>query len=129
MSDFSLASGTGAAVVLGAVFLPTIVAAARGARDNHMGGILALNLVAAACWLGSSYLGLAALAALPVVGLMSFALMAWAFIAPGRVQDRVANQRHAELLAALRAAQRTEPEPGSPEAKQAYWDTPLKAAR
>ena len=77
MSDVSSLAGGSVVVVLGAVLLPSVVAVARGLRDNHMGGIVLLNSVGATCWLGSSFLGLAALAALPVIGLMFFALMAW----------------------------------------------------
>ena len=101
-----------------AAFFPTVVALVRGARDNHTGGIVLLNLLHAAASGASSLLGLAALAILPFSGLVFFALMAWAFIAPGRVADREERQRHHELLAALRGPQAAAASDG----KSAYWD-------
>jgi hypothetical protein len=90
--------------ILGAMFFPSIIAIIRGARKNHLGGILVLNLLSIAATIGASALAaLLGAAVLPLSGFVLFALTAWAFAAPGRVEDRERRQRHQELLAALQA--------------------------
>ena len=88
-------------ITLAAIFFPAVVAIVRGLHDNHMGGIIFINVLNAIGTVASTFLGLASLAVLPLSGLVFVALLAWAFIAPGRVADRLAKQRHQELLAAL----------------------------
>jgi energy-converting hydrogenase Eha subunit C len=70
-------------VVLIAMFFPSVTAVIRGRRDNHMGGIVLMNLMMAVALGASSYLDLAAIATLPACGLVFFGLLACAFIAPG----------------------------------------------
>jgi hypothetical protein len=89
-----------AGVLLVAALAPTIIAMIRGARENHLGGILVLNVMVTAATFFSS-LGLAAIALLPVTSAGYLLVLAWSFIAPGRVADREAAARHRELMAAL----------------------------
>jgi hypothetical protein len=91
------------AVILAAMFFPSLVAIIRGARKNHLGGILVLNAASIAATIAGDMLAtLIGVAIMPLSGLALFALTAWAFAAPGRVADREARQRHHELLAALK---------------------------
>ena len=93
------------AVILAAMFFPSLVAIIRGARDNHLGGILVLNAASIAATIAGDMLAtLIGVAIIPLSGLALFALTAWAFAAPGRVANREARQRHHELLAALKGA-------------------------
>jgi hypothetical protein len=93
------------AVILVAMFFPSLVAIIRGARDNHLGGILVLNAASIAATIAGDMLAtLIGVAIIPLSGIALFALTAWAFAAPGRVANREARQRHHELLAALKSA-------------------------
>jgi hypothetical protein len=90
------------AVILAAMFFPSLVAIIRGARKNHLGGILVLNAASIAATIAGDMLATLIGVAMPLSGLALFALTAWAFAAPGRVANREARQRHHELLAALK---------------------------
>jgi hypothetical protein len=103
-STQALGGGIWLAVIIGAMFFPSIVALIRGARENHLGGILVLNLLSIGATLAASVLAtLIGVAMLPISGFVLFALTAWAFAAPGRVADRERRQRHQEVLAAIGA--------------------------
>jgi hypothetical protein len=52
--------------LLVAALAPTIIAMIRGARENHLGGILVLNVLVTAASFFSSLLGVAAIALLPI---------------------------------------------------------------
>jgi hypothetical protein len=108
-----------AGVLLVAALAPTIIAMIRGARENHLGGILVLNVMVTAASFFSSLLGLAAIALLPITSSGYLLVLAWAFIAPCRVADREAAARHRELMAALQG--KPLPAPAPPPAPAPAW--------
>ena len=73
------------AVILAAMFFPSLVAIIRGARKNHLGGILVLNAASIAATIAGDMLATLIGVAMPLSGL-----------------NREARQRHHELLAALK---------------------------
>ena len=78
----ALGGGTWLAVILAAMFFPSIVAVIRGARENHMGGIVVLNLLSVAAVIaGGALAALIGVALLPLSGVVLFFLTAWAFAA------------------------------------------------
>src|SRR5262245_36943611 len=108
MSNSQLATALIACAVLFVAFLPIVVSVCRGLRENHMGGIVLLNLAQIGFGLAGTYMlalapllgGVANAVLIPINAIVYLVLIVWAFVAPGRVQDRIEQQRHAQLLAA-----------------------------